>query len=286
MARLKKNLINKTSSIYIAVGFLLIAVMTFIGTSVFVRILDIEIIGTNVYSQEEVLEASRVSRGDNLMRLNTQTVSQNIRTTLPFVREVVIERRFPDTLLIEIIESFPVAYIISDGNVLVLDSSGRILQMGDYSTENLIEIRGIGVRTATLGQQLRPEVGGETRFLDMQDILAAFEREGIVGDVSYLDVSNIQHIHFGYRGIYRVILGNAGDLRHKLHNLASAFEMISPDRQGVPGSIDVSDPVGGTVSINFAHEAPPEPPPELPVDNDSNGNDTEAEPDENDSDEP
>jgi len=291
MARLKKNLINKTSSIYIAIGFLLIAVMTFFGTSVFVRILEIEITGTNVYSQEEVLEASRVSRGDNLMRLNTQTVSQNIRTTLPFVREVVIERRFPDTLLIEIIESFPVAYIISDGNVLIMDSSGRILQIGDYSTEDLIEIRGIGVRTATLGQQLRPEVGGETRFLDMQDILAAFEREGIVGEVSYLDVSNIQHIHFGYRGIYRVILGNAGDLRHKLHNLASAFELISPDRQGVPGSIDVSDPTGGSVTINFAHEAPPEPTPEPPVDDDvtdtdSSGEDAEAEPDENDSDDP
>jgi len=258
MARLGKKLINKTSSIYIILGCVLIAVMTLIGTSVFVRILDIEISGISVYTKEEVLLASRVSHGDNLMRLNAQAVSQNIRTDLPFVRDVVIERRFPDTLLIKIVESFPIAYIISEGNALILDSGGRVLQRGDYNTENLIEIRGIGVRDAPIGQQLRPELGAETRFQDMQEVLVAFERDGIAGYVSHLDVSNIQNIHFGYRGLYRVILGNAGDLRQKLYNLANAVGMIAPDRQGIPGSIDVSDPSGGTVSINIPHEIPPE----------------------------
>ncbi|MCL2221031.1 MAG: FtsQ-type POTRA domain-containing protein [Oscillospiraceae bacterium] len=261
MSRLGKNLINKNSSIYIAVGFILIAIMTLIGTSVFVRILDIEISGTNVYTREEVLMASRVSHGDNLMRLNAQTVSQNIRSSLPFVRDVVIERRFPDTLLIEIFESFPIAYILLDGNTLVLDFSGRILQSGDYSTENLIEIRGVSVRDAPLGQQLRPGVGEETRFQDMQEILAAFEREGIAGDISYLDVSNIQNIHFGYIEIYRVTLGNAGDIRHKLHNLISAIDRLPADRQGIPGSIDASDPEG-YVRFNFANDMPDEHPPD------------------------
>jgi len=255
MIRLGKEMMNKTTAVYIALGILLVLIMTLIGTGVFIRVLEVEIIGTHVYTTEDVLEASRVSRGDNLMRLNAQSISQNIRSDLPFVRDVSIERRFPDTLIIEVVESVPIAHILLDGDVLVLDSSGRILKRGDYSTENLVEIRGIPVRDANIGQQLRVEAGAETRFQDMQEILVAFERESITENVSFLDVSNIQHINFGYRNLYRVILGNANELRHKLYNLRSGFERVSIDFPGITGDIDVSNPVGN-VTFSATHETP------------------------------
>lgn len=252
--KLGKNMINKNTVIYIVIGILLITIMTFIGTGVFVRVLVIEISGAHMYTEEEVLEASRVSRGDNLMRINAQTVSQNIRAGLPFVSDVVIERRFPDTLFIEIIESEPIAYATFDGNTIVMDSSGRVLQSGDYSTENLIEIRGLAIRDASLGRYIRPEAGAETRFQDMQEILAAFERENIKSDVSYLDISNIQNIHFGYMGIYRVLLGNAGELRLKLHNLGGAVDRLSVEQPGIAGDINLNDPAGGVFSPT--HDTP------------------------------
>jgi cell division protein FtsQ len=229
--------------------------MTFIGTSVFVRILDIEISGAVVYTEQEILDASRVSFGDNLMRLNLQTVSQNIRSNLPFVREVNIERRLPDTLIIDIVESVPIAYVFFVGEVLILDSSGRVLQSGDYDTGSLIEIRGLAIRDASEGQQLVPELGAETRFLDLQEILAAFERENLVEHVSYLDVSNIQNIHFGYLDIYRVLLGNAGELRQKIYSLRNAVITLTADLPGVAGDINVSDPTG-QVRFNRAYDIP------------------------------
>ncbi|MCL2249771.1 MAG: FtsQ-type POTRA domain-containing protein [Oscillospiraceae bacterium] len=238
---------SKQSAIFIAIGVLLVGIMTFIGTSVFVRILDIEISGVVVYTEQEVLEASRVSFGDNLLHLNVQTVSQNIRSNLPFVRDVNIERRLPDTLIIDIVESIPIAYVFFTGDVLILDSSGRVLQSGDYDTENLIEVRGLPIRNASRGQQLIPELGAETRFLDLQDILAAFERENLVEQVSYIDVSNIQNIHFGYLDIYRVILGNAGELRQKIYSLRNSIIFLNRNHPGVPGAIDVSDPTAEPV---------------------------------------
>ena len=237
-----KKMVSKQSAILIGIGVLLIGVMTFIGTSVFVRILEIEISGVVVYTEQEVLEASRVSFGDNLMRLNIQTASQNIRSNLPFVRDVNIERRLPDTLIINIVESVPIAYVFFEEDVLILDSSGRILQSGDYDTENLIEIRGLLVREASQGQQLIPELGAETRFLDLQEILTALEREDLIEHVSYVDVSNIQNIHFGFLDIYRVILGNAGELRQKIYSLRNSIIYLNRNFPGVPGAIDISDP--------------------------------------------
>ena len=261
MLRQAKRMVNKTTTIYIVVGILLVAVMTVLGTSVFVRVLVIEVSGTNVYTEEEVLEASRVSLGDNLIRLSVQAISQSIRASLPFVSDVTVERRFPDTLFIEITESVPIAFMIYDGEMFKLDSSGRVLQIGDFDTENLIEVRGFGIRNAAPGQQLQPETGTETRFMDMQEILAAFERENIVSDVSFLDVSNIQNINFGYRNIYRVLLGNAGDLRDKFYNLRGSIDRLNIDHPGEAGDIDVSDPTG-RVRFNFnrAAEAPAEVP--------------------------
>ena len=242
MLRTDKRMINKKTATYILIGVFLIALMTAIGTSAFVRILDIRVSGYYVLSEAEILEASQVSLGDNLLRINANAVSQNIRSNLPFVSDVVIERRLPDTLIIEITESIPVAFALFAGDILILDSSGRVLQRGQYSTENLIEIRGLAIGSAALGQAIVPATGTISRFTDMRQVLEAFEREDLKAYVSFLDVSNIRNINFGYREIHSVVLGSAFDLHDKLHNLRINEETFFQDRPGEPLVINVTNP--------------------------------------------
>ena len=242
MAGGNKRSLSRSSAVSIAIGVILVTVMTIIGTSAFLRVVTFEVSGGYVYSAKEITEASGISVGDNLMTVNARNVSRNIRQALPFIKEAQISRKLPDTVLIEVTESVAIASIAFNRETLILDSSGRVLMRMDDDPGNLIEIRGLDISDAVEGNVLKPELGSETNLQYMQDILAAIENEGHEQDVSYLDVSNITNLCFGYRNIYRVILGGIRDLKYKVEDLRTTVEKLELTSPNTPGDINMSDP--------------------------------------------
>jgi len=254
MAGNNKRQISKSSTVYIVIGVLLIAVMTIIGTSAFMRTTGFIVEGASLYTAEDVVEASGISVGDNLLFVNAQNASQSIRDTLPFVNVVRITRKLPDTIHIEITESIAAAYVFFAGEYYITDSSGRVLERisgrEDSSSivkiENLIEVRGVEIEETAVGRNLRPVFGTETKLQYMQDVLIALEREGLLDDVSYLDVSNIVNVHFGFLGKFRVVLpGSANlrpsNLRHTASVLTEHVEKIEASHPNTPGRIIIHE---------------------------------------------
>jgi hypothetical protein len=249
MAGNNKRQLSRTSIAYIAIGVALITLMTIIGASVFLKTVEIRVEGAVTYTAKEIVASSGLSAGDNLLFMDTQGISLNIREALPFVSTARVSRILPGTVLIEVFESVAVAYISFAGEIIVLDSSGRVVARSTggeivtpgYFPTDLIEIRGVEISEAVLGRQLRSELGAETSLQYMQDVLMALEREGLEMDVSYLDVSNITNIYFGYLGLYRVVLGGARDLRNKLGVLPEYVQQIQAMHQNSPGDIIMSD---------------------------------------------
>jgi len=237
MTGYKKRQLSKSSTIYIALGVLLIAVMTIAGTSAFMSATDFIVDGASVYTADEIVEASGLSVGDNLLFINAQNASQNIRELLPFVNAVHITRKLPDTIHIEITESIAIAYIFFAGEYYIIDSSGRVLERIEsredslltITNEKLIEIRGVEIEETPVGRNLRAVFGTETKLQYMLDVLIGLEREELEHDVSFLDVSNIVNVHFNYLGIYNVILSGTTNLRPSniRHNLATLVDNVA-----------------------------------------------------------
>ena len=252
-----KRQLSKGSIAYIALGIVLIAVMTVAGMSAFLRTTDFVVEGTSIYSVEEVVEASGLSVGANLMFVNTQNAIQNIRSELPFVSAVEITRKLPDTVHIQITESVAVAYIFFAGDYYIIDSTGRVLERsrgGDGSItianiNDLVEIRGVEIEETDPGSMLKPVFGTETKLQYMEDVLTGLEREELINDVSYLDVSNIVNVHFGYLNLYRVILGGStnlrpSNLRHTLSILPDSVRQVTEAHPNTAGDLDMSDESG------------------------------------------
>jgi len=253
-----KRKLSKRSIAYVAVGIALISLMTVIGMSAFLRTAQITVEGASTYSPDLIIQASGLSVGDNLMFVNTQNVSQQIRAGLPFISEANVSRILPDTILIEVVESIAVARVTSAGSHYVVDSNCRVLAssnslrddevISDLVTdfEYLIEIIGIEIEETALGTVLRPVFGAEAKLQYAQDILAALERHRMTDDVSYINVSSIVNVFFGYMGRYRVILGGStslrpGSIRHNLDRLAESIPQIQERYPNTPGDINLSD---------------------------------------------
>jgi len=249
-----KRQLSRTSIIYIAVGVLLITLMTIIGMSAFLRVKEIVVEGTAIYTADDVIKASGLAAGDNLMFVNVQVVSQKIRDELPFAGHVNISKVLPDKINIEITESIAIATIAYAGEIYVIDSACRVLArlpianptLTGVDIDSLVEIRGSEIEETSVGNVLRPVFGAETKLQYIQDVLITLQQEELADDVSYLDVSNIMNVFLYYMGRYRVILGGStsmrpSNLRYNLGRLTERVKFIELSFPNTSGDIDMSD---------------------------------------------
>lgn len=248
MKRKKKPLTNTTIA-YLAVGIVLVSVMALFAISSFFKVNNIRVDGMRLYSAQIIAEASDVSKGDNLFFLNRSRVADRISEQLPYVNSVEIRRDYPDTLIIEVTESKASAYIRFGGEMVVIDSAGRILATGnesiiDLGDQKLTEVRGVPLVEARAGSRPVVAQGTEPGFSAMQSILEVMERENLLGDVNYLDVGSITNISFGYLDMYRVLIGGLHSFNQKLAGLPSEIRLIQERSPNVRGVYDMTDPSG------------------------------------------
>jgi len=232
--------------IYIAIGVALIAIMTIIGGGVFLRVLEINIEGSNRYTDDEILAVSGLEFGDNLLFMNGDRISSNIREAKPFVIDVSVTRMPPSGVLIEIYESNALARVLFEGEIYIIDSSGRVLEVvgaGQANIASLIEVRGVNPENPAPGNILRSSrLDADTRIQAMKEVLSLLEQEDFYHNITYIDVSNITNIHLGYEDIYRVIFGGLSNVRVNMSRLESAINDARLLNPNVSGDINMTNP--------------------------------------------
>ncbi|MCL2366587.1 MAG: FtsQ-type POTRA domain-containing protein [Oscillospiraceae bacterium] len=245
MEQLIKRRKSKSATIYIPVGALAIILLTILGVSSFMRIMVIEVDGITRYAPDDIILASGISKGDNLLFLDTDAIEQRIILAMPFIDSVTISRVMPDGILIEVEDSAPVAMLEMPDRVLILDVAARVLEISDVRVSGLVEIRGIAPIETDEGRPLRVATGDGRQAQYLREILSLFEREDMFGDVSYLDMSNMSQISFGYTDRFRVLLGGPTSLSQKitmLRNPATIARIDMEAGEGVPGEINMTNP--------------------------------------------
>ena len=229
-----KNRVRRKSSsatFYVPFAVVFVAFLTVLGVSVFLRIVEIEVIGASLYNGEDLIKASGIVIGDNLLFLDINAAQQGIYRTMPYINDVIIEYRLPDKVIISVSETTALAVIDDLGSAVVIDSSGKVLERLDAKPAGLIETRGYTPGSAIVGSDLKAIPGDETRLRYMLDILAAIEIEGIQDDVTVIDVTNIAYISFVYLGRFTVIVGtpeNVGLRLIKLPDIIADVEGREP----------------------------------------------------------
>ena len=68
------------------------------GVAIFFKVNTIEIQGNTVYSADQIIEASQIQQGDNLLTVNKALAVGNIKAALPYVEDVSIARSLPRSL--------------------------------------------------------------------------------------------------------------------------------------------------------------------------------------------
>ena len=102
------------------------------GVAIFFKVSHVEVQGNSLYSAEQIVAASGIEVGDNLLTLNKETVAGNIIAQLPYVEKVSIGRSMPDAVILDVTESTATFAVATDTNTIwLINASGKALERYD-----------------------------------------------------------------------------------------------------------------------------------------------------------
>ena len=133
---------------------LIVVIAAIVGAlTMFFRIDTIVVQGNARYTDEQIIEAAGVQKEQNLVLLNKYDVKQAIFDALPYVETVVVNRKYPDALLLTVTECVASAAIPGADGTWLMSDSGKILERTAKIPQDCVRVTGCELSEPSVGAQ-------------------------------------------------------------------------------------------------------------------------------------
>ncbi len=213
-------------------GFLVAVAAVVAAITVFFRMDHIAVSGNERYSEREVLEASGLATGGNLYFLDKFDVKERIFAQLPYVEEIKINRKLPDTLLIEVRECKAVAGVGTEGDAWLISEQGKLLEQvaalpeGCPLLSGIMPVEPVPSRPMDLGEGTAYRVGVALTLLRESGARSMRENIGAVG------MADETALTFSYLGRFTVRFPWTADVAYKLESLSTVVDYLENNETG------------------------------------------------------
>jgi len=213
---------------------LLVVAAVIAGCIVFFRVDDIQVEGTSKYTKEQIAEASGVKQNDNLFTINISQAAREILTAFPYVDQVSIHRRLPDTLVISVTECTPVACIQSGEDRWVLDAKGKLLEKGgEELAGRYIQVTGLTPILPSAGSNLAVGDADSGKLQCLTQLLSALESHEMISRVTAASLAEDTVMTLSCDGRFTVKLPMNGDFDLKVRILKEATAALQSNETGL-----------------------------------------------------
>ena len=228
---------GRFSGLYKVLSVLLVAAAVAVACVVFFRVNSVEVSGNVRYTEEEIIEASGIWVGDNLIALSRSRVSAAICTRLPSVENVSVKKVLPDRVVLRVSERVAAASVESSEGRWLISAQGKLLEQDDGTTRTVI-VRGLTAIVPYPGGTLQVTEEEETTLSYVTQLLTQLESHGWLEQCTALDCTAATSMTLDY-GIYQVKLPRGGDYNYCLSLTESA---LASDKipEGVGGLLDLT----------------------------------------------
>lgn len=209
-----------------------------LGISVFFRVSNFEVSGATHYTESQIIEASGIKEGSNLVFLNRAAVESRITGELVYAAMVTVSRRLPNTVVIEVRESGTVACVETESGLWLIDNYCRLLEPCPNSeADNYIKVQGFFALDPKPGQKISSIEEDKPKVAYLEKLMTALHAAEMLEDVSSIDMSTSSNGQFNYLERFNIKLGRDSNLDGKLGLLKSTVEKLEPTDKG---NIDLS----------------------------------------------
>ena len=228
---------------------------------------------TGIYTEDAILGALGVPVGENMFQFSAAQKEKNMVVSLPYLEQVEIRRRLPNTLVIRVEPAVETWCAQSDSGWLTLSDGLKIMAISEEQPQGLPALLGLNIEAPVAGYHLKlavpvatatpaPAVSGVSSPQSSSDSSSSSESSAEVQDpledVNRLlellrtyelkeDCTSIQfgeanELYFLYQNRAKVLLGTFNNLDYKIK--FAAYLLHNEDGKGIgdteQGTLDVS----------------------------------------------
>ncbi len=223
---------RRTKILLIFFLILLLVVGAVLSVTVLFPIENIISKGSNVYTETQIIENCGIEIGDNLIAVSESQSLKKLKSKLPFVENVEINRSFPDTLTLKITDAKEfVCYQVGEKYYSV-SKSGWVLKAYAKKPKDILLV---------ITDKAKCDVGSAIEFSDnsVKDtcltLIDTLNTNKLL--VDYVDVTQKNAIKAKVDGRFIVDFGYSKDLEPKTKHLKAMIKEIG---ETSTGRIDLS----------------------------------------------
>ena len=229
--KLKKNMLSVLLAVVVmCVGLVLVF-------SLFFKINTITISGDKVYSDKMVADKSGIEMGENLFKVNGEKLTEKLSKDLPYIKSVTVERKLPDTIIINVEAAKEVAAITTKKGVVLLDETGKVLDKNaSILKENVAVVNNVKLKEYIEGEKviLTDEKKTET-------LIKLFEaiKNADMQLLTEIDLKNVNDIKIKYDDRITFAVGSLTNIETKLARGVAALEKENEINAYSEGTLDL-----------------------------------------------
>ena len=211
-----------------------------LGVAIFFRVHTVDVQGNTIYSREQVIKASGLEEGDNLLMVNRAAVVSRIKTMMPYVRDVSISPMLPDTVVIQVRESDIAVLVRSDiGAAWYMNTDGRIMGSSvEGFRGQVIELSGVTLTAPKVGEQAVASEGQSENLSAALQMVQQMEGTGLMEQITALDAKKSFDLILFCGDRLEILMGGTEELEYKIQYLQVILE-------------DLEDYQVGTIDLTF-----------------------------------
>lgn len=213
--------------LYKLLSMLVICGVIIVALTLFFRVNTVVVSGQERYTAQEVQDATGLQTGDNLFLLNKYDVVQNIEKALPYIETIRINRKFPDTLLIEVKECGTPVAVVQDGSTWLISPSakGKIVDQKPASTAaNYAVVEGCQLLSPSVGSYVALSTEYASQQSSLLELLVALNDAGMLEQVDGIQLNDLSVLTMDFDGRFSVLMPYSADYALKLKALRLSLE--------------------------------------------------------------
>ena len=187
-----------------------------------------------IYNANEIILASGLNNGDNMLRTDFEKAADRIEKNLPYVLEATVTKKLSGAVTISIKDTTAAMIMHTPDGYAIADIHGKVLEKVKELPENtkLMTIRTKGDFKAELGEKFYFADTAEQELYD--EIVAHLKNAGLFEKITAIDISDKSSLKVEYQNRLRLLLGSADQLEVKLRG---GVEVIAAEDSKDPNTI-------------------------------------------------
>ncbi len=199
---------------YVFIALAVIFVLIALSLTVLFPINEIAVVGSGHYPNDQIIAASGIKMGENVIRCKVDKVSERLAKSLPYVDYAEVKRSISGKVVITVTETTGKFAILHGEQCVILDETGKVLEIvsGEKAAYYAVVLKATisdptPGTTAVLGGPVSLE-----KLLSLGDSLSA----AAINKVTLIDMTDMSNVVVTYDGRLKLQLGTLSGLERKL----------------------------------------------------------------------